>query len=159
MIVYHGSNCEVAKPDLTFSRNNLDFGKGFYVTEIKEQAEKWARRFFFNKEMSILNIYELTFPENSIVKKFENYDYEWLNFIISCRLGNIEYLNFDFIIGGVANDRVYDTIELYFDKLIEKSEALRRLKYFKPNNQMCVVTEKAISGLVFLSSEEVNFAS
>ncbi len=39
MIVYHGSTVEIAKPDLKYSKNNLDFGKGFYVTTFKEQAK------------------------------------------------------------------------------------------------------------------------
>lgn len=45
MIVYHGSSIEVAKPDIYHSRDNVDFGKGFYITSIKEQAAKWAARF------------------------------------------------------------------------------------------------------------------
>lgn len=39
MIVYHGSSLEVTTPDIRHSRDNVDFGKGFYVTPIKEQAE------------------------------------------------------------------------------------------------------------------------
>ncbi|MDB0440231.1 hypothetical protein C4R89_11860 [Clostridioides difficile] len=38
MIVYHGSYCVVKMPSITFSRDSLDFGKGFYVTSIKTQA-------------------------------------------------------------------------------------------------------------------------
>lgn len=40
MIVYHGSYCRVERPELTFSRKKLDFGKGFYITPIREQAER-----------------------------------------------------------------------------------------------------------------------
>ena len=39
MIVYHGSYCIVDKPDIRYSREALDFGKGFYLTNIKEQAK------------------------------------------------------------------------------------------------------------------------
>lgn len=42
MIVYHGSYCEIKLPNIVFSRDDLDFGKGFYVTSIKEQAINWA---------------------------------------------------------------------------------------------------------------------
>lgn len=45
MILYHGSFVVVAQPDLLHSRPNVDFGKGFYVTPIYEQAEKWCNRF------------------------------------------------------------------------------------------------------------------
>lgn len=44
MIVFHGSNKIVEKPNVQFSKNYLDFGKGFYVTSFKKQAERWALR-------------------------------------------------------------------------------------------------------------------
>lgn len=51
MIVYHGSYCKIERPLLSFSREKLDFGKGFYLTPIREQAERWCRRFArLNKE-------------------------------------------------------------------------------------------------------------
>ena len=40
MILYHGSYLEIAKPGLTHSRSNVDFGCGFYVTPLYEQAVK-----------------------------------------------------------------------------------------------------------------------
>lgn len=39
MILYHGTNKEIRKADVSFSKNYLDFGKGFYLTTYKEQAE------------------------------------------------------------------------------------------------------------------------
>lgn len=42
MILYHGSYLEIAEPDLVHSRFNVDFGRGFYVTPLYEQAEKWC---------------------------------------------------------------------------------------------------------------------
>ncbi|MBR5345492.1 MAG: DUF3990 domain-containing protein [Clostridia bacterium] len=44
MIVYHGSSLIVTHPDTNHSYRSLDFGKGFYVTSVKGQAERWARR-------------------------------------------------------------------------------------------------------------------
>ena len=38
MIVYHGPIQEVQKPDISHSSHNLDFGKGFYVTTVKQQG-------------------------------------------------------------------------------------------------------------------------
>ena len=37
MKVYHGSFLEIRKPDISFSRQELDFGKGFYATPLREQ--------------------------------------------------------------------------------------------------------------------------
>lgn len=42
--VYHGSVITVKQPIAKAGRENLDFGQGFYVTDIKEQAERWAFR-------------------------------------------------------------------------------------------------------------------
>ena len=45
MILYHGSHMEIAEPDLVHSRTNVDFGRGFYVTPLYEQAAKWCGKF------------------------------------------------------------------------------------------------------------------
>lgn len=45
MILYHGSFLEIPKPDISFSRENVDFGKVFYTTSFKEQAENWCNKF------------------------------------------------------------------------------------------------------------------
>ena len=42
MKLYHASNCIVDNPDVLHSRDFLDFGKGFYLTALKEQARKYA---------------------------------------------------------------------------------------------------------------------
>ena len=34
--VYHGSVVEVRKPLVALGRSNLDFGKGFYLTDLEE---------------------------------------------------------------------------------------------------------------------------
>ena len=44
MILYHGSNIEVSKPEILKSKRLLDFGTGFYLTSDLEQARKWAIR-------------------------------------------------------------------------------------------------------------------
>jgi len=42
MILYHGSNVEVSRPDILHSRKNVDFGQGFYMTSLIEQANNWC---------------------------------------------------------------------------------------------------------------------
>lgn len=41
MIVYHGSNVIVNNPDINHSVRPLDFGKGFYVTTVRELFESF----------------------------------------------------------------------------------------------------------------------
>ena len=119
MIVYHGSRIIVDKPDTKHSRKRVDFGPGFYVTPIKEQAEG----------VRVLN--------------FDSYSEEWLDFVFLCRRGE-DTTDYDIVMGGVANDKVFDTVELYFQKLITKTEALGRLKYEKSNAQICIRSQKII---------------
>lgn len=44
MILYHGSNLKIDKIELSKCRPYKDFGKGFYCTTIKKQAEYMAER-------------------------------------------------------------------------------------------------------------------
>lgn len=48
--------------------------------------------------------------------------------------------DYDFVVGGVANDKVFGTLELFFDGLIDKTEAINRLRYEKQNLQICFRT-------------------
>lgn len=83
--------------------------------------------------------------------QFDSYSEEWLDFILNCRSGN-DSTDYDLVAGGVANDKVFNTVELFFDGLIDKAEAIRRLRYEKPNLQICFRTEKALSLLHFEGS-------
>lgn len=159
MIVYHGSYCVVKMPNITFSRDSLDFGKGFNVTSIKTQAINWTERFKKRGKKAYLNSYSLDIDklkENCKVKIFNSYNLEWLDFIIECRNMSDIYMKYDIIIGGIADDKIYNTIELYQDNLIEKDEALKRLKYYKPNEQICITNQNVIDKyLKFRYEEEV----
>lgn len=156
MRVYHGSYVAVTNPDLIHSRENVDFGKGFYTTPIYEQAEQWAKRFRKQNKTGIVS--EYYFDENSLsdvkVLAFESYSEEWLDFILQCRAYK-DATDYDIVIGGVANDRVFNTVELYFDGLIDKAEAIKRLMYEETNLQITFRTEAALSKLVFERSVEV----
>ena len=150
MKVYHGSYAEIKAPDLAHSRKNVDFGRGFYVTPIYEQAEKWSRKFMRKNESGVVSLYDFNEQALSALKtlRFESYSESQLNFILTCRSGN-DKSDYDLVIGGVANDKVFNTVELYFDGLIDKAEALKRLKFEKPNLQLCFRSEKALEFLKF----------
>lgn len=158
MILYHGSYCKVDKPDISYSRESLDFGKGFYLTDIKDQALSWVDRFIRRGKSGCLNSYSIDLDEMKnlyIIKSFDSYNIEWLDFILSCRNGGSEYLKYDIVIGGIADDQVYNTIELYEFDLITKEEALKRLKYHKPNNQICILNQEILNKYLIFNSCEV----
>ena len=78
----------------------------------------------------------------------------WLDFILKCRKGQ-DQTGYDLVIGGVANDKVFNTVELFFDGLIDKREAIKRLRFEEPNLQICFRTEYAIELLQFERSEAI----
>ena len=86
------------------------------------------------------------------VLRFDDYSEDWLDFILSCRKG-LDTTDYDLVIGGVENDRVFNTVELFFDGLIDKTEAIKRLRYEKPNLQIAFRTEAALAFLKFERSE------
>jgi len=87
MKVFHGSYMVVSEIDLTKGRSNLDFGKGFYVTNIRSQAEYWATRTGrFHKTDGIVSefeFYERAFTDSMYkVLRFADYNEEWLDFVV-----------------------------------------------------------------------------
>lgn len=155
MMLYHGSNCEVAHPDLCHSRPTLDFGRGFYTTTIYSQAVNWCRRFKRVGELGIVSRYQFDDPCNTLrTLTFDHYSEAWIDFVLKCRKG-LDDTDFDIVQGGIANDKVFNTVELYFDGLIDKAEALKRLRFEQPNWQVCFRSQLALSRLHFIGSEIV----
>lgn len=148
ILVYHGGTDRVEHPLADAGRANLDFGLGFYVTDMLAQATDWAKKVATHRQLTpIVNRYELN--RDAILsefrcKVFTDYDGEWLDFIVASRLGQKTWASFDYIEGGVADDRVIDTINLYMADLMTREVALDRLSEHRPNNQMCLLSQRLI---------------
>ncbi len=160
MKVFHGSTEVIEKPSVAAGRDNLDFGKGFYLTDLEQQAILWVTRPRNASKRKYVNVYE--FDLNSALKtgaryrKFSEYDEQWLTFIASNRRGGNEWKQYDIIEGGIANDRIFTTLELYMTNLISMEEALQRLIYEKPNNQICILNQSIIDNyLRFETANEI----
>lgn len=87
MILYHGSSLEIQTPDLTHSRPNVDFGRGFYTMPLYKQAAKWCGKFKRRSKDGIISRYH--FDESALnerkVLRFSAYSEDWLDFILTCR--------------------------------------------------------------------------
>lgn len=146
LTVYHGGTVEIATPKVDAGRPNLDFGPGFYVTDIYTQAKDWAIKIGKDREeVPIVNAYHLRQRDllsNCRTLIFKAYDKDWLEFVTQSRLGNQPWAGYDYIEGGVADDRVVNTIRLYMSGFISADEALNRMQYYKPNNQICLLNQK-----------------
>jgi hypothetical protein len=105
----------------------------------------------------IVNVYELSENwKNLKVLSFEKENEQWLDFVCGCRKG--ESLNevYDIIIGGVADDDVFKTVDMYFKGIWEKEKVLDELRYYKVNDQICITNQKTLDNvLTFKKAYEV----
>lgn len=159
MILYHGSNVVVEQPKLIEQNRFLDFGYGFYTTTNKEQAENFAGKVIVRRGgRPIVNVYE--FDENAQtdllkIKRFSAPDEEWLDFVSAHRNGTYDGERYDIIIGAVADDDVYRTLQVYTSGLLTKEQALEALKVKKLFNQYVFATKEALERLQFAHAREV----
>lgn len=156
MKLFHSSNVAVSSPDVVHSRDYLDFGKGFYLTTLRDQAEKYAQRFIRRRQSGWLNEYSFEFdPGQWNILMFDSYSHQWLDFVSKCRKG-LDDTDFDLVIGGIANDKVIQTLDRYFEGTLTAEQTLGILKYEKPNIQYCIRSQEMIDKcLIHLNSSEL----
>ena len=158
MILYHGSNTIVERPKLIQQNRFLDFGYGFYTTTNYNQAESFAKKVVVRRGgKPIVNLYQ--FDEDLFVglsvKKFSLPNEEWLDFVTEHRNGTYDKEQYDIIIGPVANDDVYRTLQVYQAGLLTKEQALEALKVKKLFNQYVFATKETLELLKFIEAKEV----
>ena len=167
MILYHGSNVEVSSIDLSKCSRFKDFGQGFYMTSIKQQACEWAikvtRRFGTGKPT--LNTYEFNDNHDNLKSLvLSEPDERWAAFVINNR--NHEFSDhddilsnhdrkYDLVHGLVANDDISAILDTFLMGVLPMSELSKALIYKKLNDQYSFHTSQAISQLQFLRSETV----
>ncbi len=150
MIVYHGSSLEVKSPEISHSKAFLDFGRGFYVTTYQKQAEQWAlRKAIRQGKDPVVNVYCMQdeFKDYRVLS-FEKENEKWLDFVCECRRGNDLNQKYDIIIGNVADDDVFKTVDMYFRGLWSKEKALEELRYYKMNDQICLVNQDTLNNIL-----------
>lgn len=159
MIVYHGSSCLVTRPDVRHSFRPLDFGKGFYVTSVREQAERWARRKadLLGTGKAVVNQYQMRDDtEGFRIKTFDADLLEWIDFVCACRDGKMVYLTYDLIMGKAANDKVFRVVDMYHAGIWDKERAIREIRVYQNYDQIAFITQRAIDRLLsFETSWEV----
>ena len=149
MTVYHGSNTPINHPEIRHGRNTKDFGPGFYCTILREQAERWAKRY----DNPIVNTYTVRLNTDLKILEFREMTEEWLDFIVSCRHG--EPHDYDIVIGAMANDQIYNFISDYIDGTITREQFWVMAKFKYPTHQINFCTESALDCLAYVGSEEV----
>jgi hypothetical protein len=160
MIVYHGSTVPVEKPKILQSERKLDFGEGFYTTYNREQAVRWSERVCARRNTNVRVISEYEFDLDAAEKelsviRFDKPSEEWLDFVSANRSGHASPIPYDIAIGPVADDDVYGTILLYEQGILDKDEAIKRLKVKELFNQILFHTEKSLQYCRYVRHETI----
>lgn len=156
--LYHGSLEIVDSPEIREPNRTLDYGAGFYLTSSAEQAEAWVKRKLRGEvALGYLNVYDYDeTKENGLnILTFDSPDESWLDFVMSNRMNQDYYHDYDIVKGPVANDRVYASFALYEAGLIDKQELILELKVYKLVNQVLLHTERALECIKWKGNKEV----
>ena len=159
MKVYHGSYTEVSVIDLSKCEFGRDFGRGFYVTKHREQAESWAKRKGrVNKCQGVVTeytFYENAYKNNNLnVLRFNEYNEEWLDFVVENRHPDTPSHNYDIVEGPVANDDIAQRIFAFLAGDISKKDFLNELKFkHQPSHQIAFCTMASLQMLEWINKK------
>jgi len=160
MNLYHGSTVSVEAPCIMPVTRRLDFGPGFYTTSSEPQARRWAqikkrREDALHAMVSVYNV-NLSVNEAGLsIKRFESPVEEWLDFIMSNRMGEPLRHSYDVVSGPVANDTLYETLSLFERGILTRAETIVRLRAHELADQVVFVTDQGLSRLKFVKCIEV----
>lgn len=148
-VIYHGGPVKIPNPNILLGRINIDFGQGFYTTTDYEMAAKWASM----RATSIVNQYVLNPCGLNIVHLVA--DKGWLDYVSGNRGFSdktIDDSGVDVVIGPTADDKLFGTLERYWNKEYSTEETLKILQLGNLHEQIVLKTSKAIRQLTFEKS-------
>ena len=178
LILYHGSYCEVKKPDLAKCSKRKDFGQGFYLTTSKKQAESFLKTSIVkaiatdkieeSQNYGYISTFEIKLSKELEIYIFEEADVDWLHCIAAHRKKKLftevekNTAKHDIIVGKIADDATNATLTAYlggaFGTVGDKDADAFCIKQLLPNklkDQYCFKTENAIECLKFVESEKI----
>lgn len=149
MEIYHGSYTSVQKPEIIKGKFTKDFGDGFYCTELKRQAVKWAKRY----DTPVVSTYEYKPTGELKILYFNDMTDEWLDFIVACRSGKPH--DYDIVIGAMANDQIYNYVADFMNGILTREQFWVMAKFKYPTHQINFYTDKALQCITFKGYEEI----
>ena len=153
MILYHGTYTDFLTIDLSLCRPYKDFGTGFYLTDLREQAEKMAvKKARIYSGSPVIQEYEfneaLLTNGELLVKQFTAPDQEWAEFIYNNRSRTVNFHHdYDIVTGPIANDGVAYLLDRYEEGTLSLDQFAQELKFRDLNSQFFFGTEKAVKHL------------
>lgn len=149
MELYHGSYTIIASPKIMKGQFTKDFGEGFYCTELKKQAIKWAKRY----ETPVVNLYDYQANSSLNILFFNEMTDEWLDFIVACRSGQPH--TYDIVIGAMANDQIYNYVADFMNGILTREQFWILAKFKYPTHQINFCTPEALKCITFKGYEEI----
>ena len=149
MKIYHGGYAAVEKPEIRAGRYDKDFGQGFYCTEFRSQAERWAKRF----ETATVSVYEYSPDPRLDTLAFDGMTDEWLDFIVDCRSGKPHAR--DIVSGAMANDQVWNYIADFISGVLTREQFWVLAKFKHPTHQIAFCNSNALERIRYVESYEV----
>lgn len=153
--LYHGSTVDIEVIDLSKSRPNKDFGRGFYLSADRQQAWRMGEfKAMIEGGEPVMNTF--SFDEQLLssgdfkVLNFDGYTREWADFIFMNRNNKESFPmhDYDIVYGPIANDRVgvqigkYEAGDITFDQFLENLKYMKGVTY-----QYFFGTQRAIEKL------------
>lgn len=154
MILYHGTNIDFDSIDLEKGNAHRDFGRGFYLTDILQQAQKMAVRRCEQTEKGMPVVQAYQFDEHLLydgdlkVKTFSRPTEEWAMFVYNNRTKRVFKHDYDIVVGPVADDGVAYQLNLFKQKLISITQLVSELEYKRLNSQYYFGTSRAVETLI-----------
>ena len=146
ILLYHGTNVLVRKPEVRVVGYNKDFGFGFYCTRFERQARRWA---ISKRSPHIVCIYEYQPNMTLKMKSFPEMTDEWLDFVAACRHGEPHF--YDIVEGPMADDEVWDYVEDFLANRISREAFLALARFKHPTHQILFCTDRALKTLTYKS--------
>ena len=161
MLLYHGSKSGIEGPIRPMSRERCDFGRGFYLTSMSEQARRMALR-VARFRGGRATITEFDAPDDLLekpdlsVRRFDSVSIDWALFVINNR--NRDFadfsssecnhdLKYDIVFGPVGNDDITFLLEQFTNVYLAKSQLKDGLEFKRASDQYSFHTEHAVSYL------------
>ena len=157
MLLYHGSNTAVEKPQLVEQTRGLDFGAGFYLTTDETQAVRFSQVVTERRKRGTPIVstfdFDIETAENVLaILKFERADVEWFRFVVNNRMKIYTGDEYDIVIGAVANDAVMPSIQAFMGGFLSEEAAIISLETSKLVDQVCLKSERALTMLHFIKT-------
>lgn len=163
MKLYHGSNVEIDKVDLSKCRPFKDFGTGFYTTVLEDQAWRMARRRVALEGCGVPTVTVFEIPDDLLTlpdltcRVFEDQPtVEWAIFIrnnrdrlfkdVSSKDCNTD-CKYDVVVGPVANDTVGLLIRQFSRGTINAEYLKKGFSFDRLTNQYTFHSEAALRHL------------